>query len=66
MQEIGIDVLFTGGHHRKLAIFDKRIPWEGSLNILSQNDSCEITRRIESEVLAQQMLDFANLREFLG
>ena len=39
LQEVGVKVLFTGGHHRKLAIFDRRILWEG-LNILSQNDSC--------------------------
>src|SRR5471030_1333497 len=55
MQNIGIEVLFTGGHHRKLAILDRRVLWEGSLNILSQNDSCEIMRRVESEVLARQM-----------
>jgi hypothetical protein len=66
MQAMGIEVLFTGGHHRKLAIFDHRILWEGSLNILSQNDSCEIMRRIESEELIQQMIDFVKLRGFLG
>jgi phosphatidylserine/phosphatidylglycerophosphate/cardiolipin synthase-like enzyme len=66
LQEIGVEVLFTGGHHRKLAIFDRHVLWEGSLNILSQNDSCEIMRRMESEDLAQQMVDFTNLNNFLG
>src|SRR5688572_16305706 len=33
MQDIGVEVLFTGGHHRKLAIFDQKVLWEGSLNI---------------------------------
>lgn len=28
-------LLCTGNHHRKLAIVDRRILWEGSLNILS-------------------------------
>ena len=65
LQEIGIEVLFTGGHHRKLAIFDRRVLWEGSLNILSQNNSCEIMRRMESEALAEQTINFINLNQFL-
>lgn len=35
LQEIGIMVLFTNGHHRKLSIIDDDILYEGSLNILS-------------------------------
>ena len=65
MQDIGVEVLFTGGLHRKLAIVDKRVLWEGSLNVLSQNDSCEIMRRTESETLSMQMLDFIGIRRFL-
>lgn len=42
MQSMGITVLYTVRHHRKLAIIDGCLLWEGSLNILSQNDSCEI------------------------
>lgn len=40
MQEIDVKVLYTVKHHRKLAIVDREILWEGSLNILSQGDSC--------------------------
>lgn len=58
MQEIGIRVLFTVKHHRKLAILDDETLWEGSLNILSQNDSCEIMRRTVSQQLANQMVRF--------
>lgn len=47
-------------HHRKLALIDNRIIYEGSLNILSQCKSSEIMRRIESEALNAQM------RRFLG
>lgn len=64
MQDLGVEVLFTGGHHRKLAIFDRQILWEGSLNILSQNDSCEIMRRMESSELATQMLSFTKLDRY--
>lgn len=58
MQEMGIDVLYTVKHHRKLAIIDNDILWEGSLNILSQNDSCEIMRRSVSNYLVTEMKSF--------
>ena len=64
LQHSGIQVIFTEGHHRKLAILDRSILWEGSLNILSQNNSCEIMRRIESSVLAWQMVSFTKLDAF--
>ena len=61
MQDIGIKVLYTVKHHRKLAIIDEEVLWEGSLNILSQGDSCEIMRRTVSDSLAWQMLNFTKL-----
>lgn len=61
MQELGVMVLYTGKHHRKLAIIDNEILWEGSLNILSQNDSCEIMRRITSEKISMQMMKFLGI-----
>lgn len=65
LQRIGVIVLYTVRHHRKLAIMDKTILWEGSLNILSYHDSCEVMRRTESSQLAQQMLEFIKLNEFV-
>lgn len=65
MQALGITVLFTVGHHRKLAIIDERLVWEGSLNILSQNDSCEIMRRIQSPSEAVQMIEFLKIKKFI-
>lgn len=61
LQEIGVTVLFTIGHHRKLAIIDNDILWEGSLNILSQNDSCEFMRRVKSPLLTKQMIRFIGI-----
>ena len=61
MHRLGVTVFFTGKHHRKLAIIDKEILWEGSLNILSQSDSCEIMRRVESVVLSRQMAIFVGV-----
>ena len=65
LQRLNVLVLFTSGHHRKLAILDSHIVWEGSLNILSQNDSCELMRRIDSLEMASQMKNFLNLAKFL-
>lgn len=64
LQGAGVTVLMTGGHHRKIAVIDD-ILYEGSLNILSQNDSCEFMRRIQSSVLAEQMLKFIGIRKWL-
>lgn len=58
-ETIGVQVLLIkGGHHRKLAIIDRKILWEGSLNILSQNQSREFMRRIESKKLAEDLFQF--------
>lgn len=65
LQHIGINVLYTIGHHRKLAIIDRAILYEGSLNILSQNNSCEVMRRIESAQLAWQMTRFIKIDNFV-
>lgn len=48
--------------HRKLAVIDEEVLWEGSMNILSQNRSCEIMRRTESEELSKQLLKFVGLK----
>lgn len=58
MQELDIEVFYTVKHHRKLAMIDEDILWEGSLNILSQSNSCEIMRRSVSKQVAKQMMDF--------
>jgi phosphatidylserine/phosphatidylglycerophosphate/cardiolipin synthase-like enzyme len=65
-QTLDITVLYTGGHHRKLAIIDKEIIWEGSLNILSFHDSCEIMRRINSSKEATSLIAFIKLENFIG
>jgi len=58
-------LLCIGNHHRKLAILDRQLLWEGSLNILSQGYSREIMRRIESKKLTMQMFNFLKLNKFL-
>lgn len=65
LQRIGIKVLYTVKHHRKMAIIDGKLLWEGSLNILSQSDSCEIMRRTASYNLSQKMLDFIGAKHWV-
>jgi hypothetical protein len=60
LDELGAEVLYTGGLHRKIAIVDD-VLWEGSLNILSQNDSCEMMRRTTSVDAVKQMIRFTKL-----
>lgn len=63
---IGVQVLLCiGNHHRKLAILDRQVLWEGSLNILSQRYSREIMRRIESKDLSLEMFNFLKLYKFI-
>ena len=63
---LGIQVLLcVGNHHRKLAILDRKLLWEGSLNILSQTYSREIMRRIENKEIAKEMFQFLRLDRFI-
>jgi hypothetical protein len=43
--------------HEKLAVFDQRVVWLGSLNILSHKNSTEIMVRIDSPDFAQSIID---------
>lgn len=66
LYHMGVQVIICkDNHHRKLAIIDRTILYEGSLNILSQSDSREIMRRIESKRTAHEMIHFLNLGEFI-
>jgi PLD-like domain len=66
LQCMGVQVLYTGNHHRKVAILDRHILYEGSLNILSQSNSSEVMRRIESTPLAWQMVRFIGIDRLLA
>lgn len=65
-EEIGVQpLLCTGNHHRKLAILDREILWEGSLNILSQVHSREIMRKINDEKYAKEMFSFLKFDAYI-
>lgn len=61
LQYEGVQVIFTENQHRKIAVLDRDILWEGSLNILSQNQSKEVMRRTESPKLAQDIIRFTKI-----
>lgn len=65
-EALGVQVLLcVGNHHRKLAILDRKVLWEGSLNILSQTHSREIMRRIDSKKLTEEMFKFLKLEKWV-
>jgi phosphatidylserine/phosphatidylglycerophosphate/cardiolipin synthase-like enzyme len=65
MQNMGIVILYTVKHHRKLAVIDRSTLWEGSLNILSYYDSCEIMRRTVSPIEAEILVNFIGMKKYL-
>ena len=65
-EAVGIQVLLcTGNHHRKLAIIDRDILWEGSLNILSQAKSREFMRRLEDGGFAVDLFNFIGYEKYM-
>jgi len=65
-ETIGVHVLVNNNFsHRKLAIIDRHILWEGSLNILSQTMSREVMRRMKSGELATEMFDYLQLDRYV-
>ncbi len=67
LDDMGVIVLpFKGLIHRKIAIIDRKLVWEGSLNILSQRESTEFMRRIQGEETGKQMMQFLRLEKNIG
>ncbi|NCU32596.1 MAG: hypothetical protein EOM23_06630 [Candidatus Moranbacteria bacterium] len=64
-ERMGVQVIISDCNHRKLAILDRQVLWEGSLNILSQTHSHEIMRRISSETKAKECFKFFNMRRYI-
>lgn len=65
LREHGVKVYtYNDMRHRKLAIIDGCVLWDGSLNILSQAFSREIMRRTESTKLCAQMVAFTRLKSW--
>ncbi len=62
LKNLGVRVFVCRDYrHRKVAIIDGTVLWEGSLNILSQSNSREIMRRTTSREMVKQMIRFTGL-----
>lgn len=68
LEDHNITVLpFKKSIHQKIAIVDRKVLWEGSLNILSQRDSGEYMRRFDGKgATAEQVLKFLRLDKNIG
>lgn len=61
-EELGACITYLPGYiHAKVAIIDREILWEGSLNILSQRESKEMMRRTADEDIAMQIMSHLDL-----
>ncbi len=61
-EEQGVSIFYLDGFiHEKVAIIDRKILWEGSLNILSQRTSRELMRRTTDEDSAMQVIQCLGL-----
>ena len=56
MESTGITMIFKSGIHQKFAIIDRRIVSYGSVNLLGYGRSEETLMRLESAVIAGELL----------
>jgi len=66
-EEMGVIIFYPGRYiHQKVAIIDREIIWEGSLNILSHRSSNEMMRRVPDVDSAMQVLMYLGLDKYLA
>jgi hypothetical protein len=65
-ERIGVVVLPIMGVHEKVALIDRKVLYDGSLNILSQRDSTELMHRFKGSNVAKQMAGFLRIDKNIG
>lgn len=66
-EEMGVCIFYPGRYiHEKVAIIDRQILWEGSLNILSHRASNEMMRRTESKDSAVEVMEHININQYIS
>lgn len=60
-KKMNIEVLYKEEMHQKVAIIDNKISWEGSLNILSHNNTNEQMRRFFSKEIVNEMVKYVTV-----
>jgi hypothetical protein len=63
LRSMGCKVMEKRSMHQKIAIIDTDIVWEGSLNILSHQDSGEQMRRFEGKDSPEEIIKDLGLEE---
>jgi ssDNA-binding Zn-finger/Zn-ribbon topoisomerase 1 len=61
MRSIGVEIAERKRMHQKVAIIDRSVAWEGSLNILSHRDSNEQMRRLPFSVAVGELIRLCEL-----
>ena len=63
-EELGVWIFYPGRYiHEKVAIIDREILWEGSLNILSHRASNEMMRRTSNKDSATEVMSYIGLNK---
>ena len=63
-EELGVTIFYPGRYiHQKVAIIDREILWEGSLNILSHRVSNEMMRRTQGADSAAQVMSYIGINK---
>lgn len=64
LEELGVCIFYPGRYiHQKVAIVDREVLWEGSLNILSHRASNEMMRRTAHVESATQVMNYIGLND---
>lgn len=66
-ESLGAHIIYLEGTiHQKVAVIDKKVLWEGSMNILSQRSSKEIMTRITDVEFITKMMSHLGLNDKLA
>ena len=63
LRQLQVKVIQRSRMHQKIALIDREIAWEGSLNILSHRDAGEVMRRIPFRNTAEKLVEFLDVAE---
>lgn len=56
MQDTGVNMIFRSNIHQKFAVLDQKMVWYGSVNLLSFGSAEESIMRLESPVIASELV----------
>jgi len=56
MQDTGVKMIFSSNIHQKFAVLDQKMVWYGSINLLSFGSAEESIMRLESPVIACELV----------